>query len=98
MRYVYYWSNILISASLFKYASKCHLEMVQWLWLYEYDINSIMVQASRPEYVKAVLVFKMTMLSILQLALPPKGNSCASPSEMAETVISYLEEKGYLHV
>ncbi|KAE8709575.1 Adenylyl-sulfate kinase 2 [Hibiscus syriacus] len=31
-----------------------------------------------------------------ELALPPKGNSCASPSEMAETVISYLEEKGYL--
>ncbi|PPR91560.1 hypothetical protein GOBAR_AA29118 [Gossypium barbadense] len=32
-----------------------------------------------------------------ELALPPKGNSCASPCEMAETVISYLEEKGYLH-
>ncbi|GMI68031.1 hypothetical protein HRI_000472400 [Hibiscus trionum] len=31
-----------------------------------------------------------------ELSLPPKGNSCASPSEMAETVMSYLEEKGYL--
>ncbi|KAE8707020.1 Adenylyl-sulfate kinase 2 [Hibiscus syriacus] len=31
-----------------------------------------------------------------ELTLPPKGYSCASPSEMAETVISYLEEKGYL--
>ncbi|KAK8702405.1 hypothetical protein V6N13_020760 [Hibiscus sabdariffa] len=33
---------------------------------------------------------------LVKLALPPKGNSCASPTEMAETVISYLEEKGYL--
>ncbi|XP_039003727.1 adenylyl-sulfate kinase 3-like isoform X1 [Hibiscus syriacus] len=31
-----------------------------------------------------------------QLELPQKGNICASPCEMAETVISYLEEKGYL--
>ncbi|XVE82938.1 hypothetical protein DITRI_Ditri16bG0045300 [Diplodiscus trichospermus] len=31
-----------------------------------------------------------------ELILPQKGNNCASPSEMAETVISYLEEKGYL--
>ncbi|KAK8565680.1 hypothetical protein V6N12_059235 [Hibiscus sabdariffa] len=31
---------------------------------------------------------------LVKLALPPKGNSCASPTEMAETVISYLEEKG----
>ncbi|KAE8695966.1 Adenylyl-sulfate kinase 1 [Hibiscus syriacus] len=33
---------------------------------------------------------------ILQLELPQKGNICASPCEMAETVVSYLEEKGYL--
>ncbi|XVF17526.1 hypothetical protein REPUB_Repub10bG0130500 [Reevesia pubescens] len=31
-----------------------------------------------------------------ELELPQKGNKCASPCEMAETVISYLEEKGYL--
>ncbi|XP_022751203.1 adenylyl-sulfate kinase 3-like isoform X3 [Durio zibethinus] len=31
-----------------------------------------------------------------ELVLPQKGNDCASPCEMAETVISYLEEKGYL--
>ncbi|XVF15424.1 hypothetical protein REPUB_Repub09cG0151900 [Reevesia pubescens] len=31
-----------------------------------------------------------------ELELPQKGNNCASPCEMAETVISYLEEKGYL--
>ncbi|XP_022739984.1 adenylyl-sulfate kinase 3-like [Durio zibethinus] len=31
-----------------------------------------------------------------ELVLPQKGSNCASPCEMAETVISYLEEKGYL--
>ncbi|KAB1998475.1 hypothetical protein ES319_D12G091600v1 [Gossypium barbadense] len=31
-----------------------------------------------------------------ELELPQKGNNCASPCEMAEIVISYLEEKGYL--
>ncbi|XP_039009706.1 adenylyl-sulfate kinase 3-like [Hibiscus syriacus] len=31
-----------------------------------------------------------------ELELPQKGNICASPCEMAETVVSYLEEKGYL--
>ncbi|GMJ08050.1 hypothetical protein HRI_004474200 [Hibiscus trionum] len=31
-----------------------------------------------------------------ELELPQKGNICASPCEMAETMISYLEEKGYL--
>ncbi|KAE8704859.1 Adenylyl-sulfate kinase 1 [Hibiscus syriacus] len=31
-----------------------------------------------------------------ELELPQKGNICASPCEMADTVISYLEEKGYL--
>ncbi|XWS45144.1 hypothetical protein CRYUN_Cryun15aG0111500 [Craigia yunnanensis] len=31
-----------------------------------------------------------------ELVLPQKGNNCASPCEMAETVISYLEERGYL--
>ncbi|XWS29703.1 hypothetical protein CRYUN_Cryun24cG0052900 [Craigia yunnanensis] len=33
----------------------------------------------------------------IELELPQKGNNCASPCEMAEIVISYLEEKGYLH-
>ncbi|KAA3474022.1 adenylyl-sulfate kinase 3 [Gossypium australe] len=31
-----------------------------------------------------------------EIVLPEKGNNIASPYEMAETVISYLEEKGYL--
>ncbi|KAE8671469.1 Adenylyl-sulfate kinase 2 [Hibiscus syriacus] len=31
-----------------------------------------------------------------ELELPQKGNICASPCEMADNVISYLEEKGYL--
>ncbi|XVE87002.1 hypothetical protein DITRI_Ditri18aG0080700 [Diplodiscus trichospermus] len=31
-----------------------------------------------------------------ELELPQKGNNSASPCEMAETVISYLDEKGYL--
>ncbi|XVF59270.1 hypothetical protein PTKIN_Ptkin07bG0262100 [Pterospermum kingtungense] len=31
-----------------------------------------------------------------ELVLPERGNDRASPCEMAETVISYLEEKGYL--
>ncbi|XP_017635046.1 adenylyl-sulfate kinase 3-like isoform X3 [Gossypium arboreum] len=31
-----------------------------------------------------------------ELELPQKGNNCASPCEIAEIVISYLEEKGYL--
>ncbi|XWS41773.1 hypothetical protein CRYUN_Cryun17cG0111900 [Craigia yunnanensis] len=31
-----------------------------------------------------------------ELELPQKGKNCASPCEMAETVISYLEEKDYL--
>ncbi|KAK8653653.1 hypothetical protein V6N13_127643 [Hibiscus sabdariffa] len=31
-----------------------------------------------------------------ELELPQKGNVCTSPCEMAETLISYLEEKGYL--
>ncbi|KAA3461467.1 Adenylyl-sulfate kinase, chloroplastic [Gossypium australe] len=35
-------------------------------------------------------------LWMAMLELPQKGNNCASPCEMAEIVISYLEEKGYL--
>ncbi|PPE02371.1 hypothetical protein GOBAR_DD00610 [Gossypium barbadense] len=35
-------------------------------------------------------------LALIGLELPQKGNNCASPCEMAEIVISYLEEKGYL--
>ncbi|KAH7520298.1 hypothetical protein FEM48_Zijuj08G0129300 [Ziziphus jujuba var. spinosa] len=31
-----------------------------------------------------------------EIALQQKGKDCLSPSDMAETVISYLEEKGYL--
>ncbi|TYI02044.1 hypothetical protein ES332_A11G243500v1 [Gossypium tomentosum] len=31
-----------------------------------------------------------------EIVLPEKGNNITSPYEMAETVISYLEEKGYL--
>ncbi|CAL5363925.1 unnamed protein product [Camellia sinensis] len=32
-----------------------------------------------------------------EIVLQQKGEVCASPSEMAETVIAYLKEKGYLH-
>ncbi|XP_023888316.1 adenylyl-sulfate kinase 3 isoform X2 [Quercus suber] len=31
-----------------------------------------------------------------EIVLQQKGGDCVSPSDMAETVISYLEEKGYL--
>ncbi|XP_037497929.1 adenylyl-sulfate kinase 3 isoform X2 [Jatropha curcas] len=31
-----------------------------------------------------------------EVTLTQKGNNCVSPCEMAETVISYLEDKGYL--
>ncbi|XP_057492932.1 adenylyl-sulfate kinase, chloroplastic isoform X2 [Actinidia eriantha] len=32
-----------------------------------------------------------------EIVLQQKGSVCASPCEMADTVISYLEEKGYLN-
>ncbi|CAL5324541.1 unnamed protein product [Camellia sinensis] len=32
-----------------------------------------------------------------EIVLQLKGEVCASPSEMAETVIDYLKEKGYLN-
>ncbi|XP_052197714.1 adenylyl-sulfate kinase 3-like isoform X3 [Diospyros lotus] len=32
-----------------------------------------------------------------EIVLEQKGEICASPSDLAETVLAYLEEKGYLH-
>ncbi|MBA0562597.1 hypothetical protein Golax_005240 [Gossypium laxum] len=40
--------------------------------------------------------YAQPFFKFLLLELPQKGNNCASPCEMAEIVISYLEEKGYL--
>ncbi|XP_017410826.1 adenylyl-sulfate kinase, chloroplastic isoform X3 [Vigna angularis] len=40
--------------------------------------------------------FQKTGAFILQIVLQQKGSGCKSPSDMAEIVISYLEENGYL--
>ncbi|PPS06976.1 hypothetical protein GOBAR_AA13665 [Gossypium barbadense] len=45
---------------------------------------------------KHVQVHLPVNLWMAMLELPQKGNNCASPCEIAEIVISYLEEKGYL--
>ncbi|CAN6541967.1 unnamed protein product [Malus baccata var. baccata] len=60
------------------------------------EVRKIMLLCRYAFIVRMLISYAGVQHIDLQIVLQQKGTDCVTPGEMAETVISYLEEKGYL--